>query len=238
MLTGAAALAAAFLLPATAEATRVKGKVTGHVHLRNPVWEEARDPSKHLYSFREPVPTVRTEHRALYPYIPKELCVVALADGEGPKQEPILIRVGGGRTAPVTIVVTPGTQLQFQNTDPFTHRLYGVGVDDFKPSDTNKGGLRTWTVPKAGAFEIRDEAAPSLRMWVVADASVAAIAYPSLQGEFVLQVQEPGAYRVQVYFAGEKVGPEIPVAVDQRDVDLRTPIVVAKKGDAKADAKD
>lgn len=89
---------------------------------------------------REPSPTVRTDFRRLFPHIPKELCVALLStEAQKPPKTPILIRVGGGRTTPVTIVVPPGTQLQFKNTDPFKHRLYGVGIKTFQPNDTIKG---------------------------------------------------------------------------------------------------
>jgi plastocyanin len=217
----------------TADATKVKGVVAGFQNLENPVWEEAKDPERHLYSFREVVPTVRAEFRRLFPHAPKEICVAALAPEKQQAHEPILIRVGGGRTTPVTIVVTPGTQLQFQNTDPFTHRLYGVGIGTFAASETVKGGVRTWTVPSAGTFEIRDEAAPSLRMWVIGEPTVSAIAYPSLKGEFLLSVAQPAEYKLQVYFAGKKVGPELAVKIDQKDVDLsRAPLNVAPKAPA------
>lgn len=223
----AALVAAATLaLPASALAQRIRGKVTGFRQLLNPVWDEARASERHLYSFREPVPTVPSELRRLFPHIPKELCVAILAEEKQPPQKPILIRVGGGRTTPVTIVVTPGTQLQFQNTDPFTHELYGVGIKTFGPAETRKGGTRTWTVPGPGTFEIRDKAAPSLRMWVIGEPKVAGIAYPSMSGDFVITAPGPGAYTVQAYFAGQTVGKARPVTVD-RDVDLsRQPIDV------------
>ncbi|HVU04568.1 MAG TPA: hypothetical protein VHE30_22575 [Polyangiaceae bacterium] len=212
---------------ADAEAARIKGSVVGYQNLLNPVWEESKDPDRHAYSFREPVPTVRGEFRRLFPHIPKELCIAAFAAEKQPVQKPILIRVGGGRTTPVTIVVTPGTELQFQNTDPFPHRLYAVGVGTFTASDTVKGGVRSWSVPAAGTYEVRDEAAPSLRMWIVGDPTLAGIAYPSMKGEFALGVEGDGDYRVQAFFAGKKVGPEIPVKV-KGDVDLaKTPIKVA-----------
>lgn len=109
-----------------AEAAKVKGKVAGFRALLNPVWEEARDPKKRGYWFRNG-PQVEPEYRHLYPHIPKELCIVALAEEkQAPQKTAILIRVGGGRTTPVTIVVPPGQQLQFHNTDPFKHRLFGV----------------------------------------------------------------------------------------------------------------
>jgi hypothetical protein len=227
------ALALGALCLATASsalATKIKGKIKGHQNLTNPVWDEAKDADRHLYSFREAVPTVRAEFRKLFPHIPKELCIAALAVDKQPPQQPILVRVGGGRTTPVTIVVTPGTQLQFQNTDPFTHRLYGVGVKTFLASETVKGGVRSWTVPGAGTYEIRDEAAPSLRMWVIAQPNVAALAYPSLKGEFAMNVNQPGEYRLQAYFAGEAVGDGMPIPIAQgRDVDVSArPIDVAK----------
>jgi len=227
---------------ASAEGKLIKGKVTNWMGLLNPVWDESRDPKKHAYSFREPVPTVRAEFRKLFPHIPKELCIVALADSKQPAQRTaILIRVGGGRTTPVTIVVPPGTQLQFKNTDPFKHRLFGVDVQTFRPSDVIKGAHRDWAVSSPGSYEIRDEAAPSLRMWVVADPNVAAIAYPSLKGEFALTVPSEGAYTVQAYFAGKKVGPAVPVEVKAGNVEIRAPIKVApdpKKADDKDKDKD
>lgn len=211
---------------ANVSASRIRGAVTGYQHLLNPVWEESKDP--HSYSFREPVPTVRAEFRRLFPHIPKELCVAAIAAEKQPVQKPILIRVGGGRTTPVTIVVTPGTELQFQNTDPFSHRLYIPKLGTFQASDTVKGGIRSWSVPGPGTFEIRDEAAPSLRMFVIGEPNVAAIGYPSLKGEFALSVDTPGDYRVQAFFAGKKVGPELPVKVAGPDVDLsKAPLKVA-----------
>jgi hypothetical protein len=217
------------LTAADVRAARVKGVVKGYTTLENPVWSEAKDPTRHLFSFREPVPTVRAEFRKLFPHIPKELCIAALSAEKQPAQKPMLIRVGGGRTTPVTVVATPGTQLQFQNTDPFTHRLYGVNIPTFSASDTVKGGTRSWSVPGPGTYEIRDEAAPSLRMWVIGEAQVAAVAYPSLKGEFALTLDVPGDYRVQAYFAGKKVGPERPIKVEGRDIDLsKLPLDVGK----------
>ena len=163
--------------------------------------------------------------------------MAALASTKQPADKmPVLIRVGGGRTTPVTIVVAPGTRLKFKNTDPFTHRLYGVGISTFPPNDTVKGGTRDWSVPKAGSFEVRDELAPSLRMWIVAEPNVAAIAYPSMKGEFLLTVEEPGDYTVQAFFSGKKVGNGKLVTVQTRDVDLsKDPIKVAADPKKKAE---
>jgi hypothetical protein len=223
-----------FLVPASAEAARINGRIDGFRNLLNPVWADSRDPKNHGYSFSEPVPTVRAEFRRLFPHVPKEICVAAIAATPQKAGGAIEIRVGGGRTTPVTIVVAPGTLLRFQNTDPFRHRLYGVDIKTFQPADTPRGGKREWTVTEPGIFEIRDELAPSLRTWVIADPNVAAIVYPSLKGDFSLTVAEPGDYTVQAFFAGKKVGPAVPVTVAGNDVDItRSPL---KVGDERAAA--
>jgi hypothetical protein len=212
--------------PAYAE--RISGQLAGFEHLRNPVWAEAKEPSKHGYTFRELVPTVPAQFRHLFPHIPKEICVAALSTEKQAPKPAVLVRIGGGRTTPVTIVVPPKTKLTFRNTDPFTHRLYAVGLKTFTPNDTARGSEREWTVPQAGTFEIRDELAPSLRMFVVAEANVAAIAYPSMDGRFALTVDQPGEYRVQAYFAGKPVGPALPITADGKDIPIKGPIKVAQ----------
>jgi plastocyanin len=226
------------LLSSTADAAHVKGQFTGFRSLQNPVWAEAKDPKNHGYSFREPVPTVRSEFRRPFPHIPKELCVAAIAAGAQKAQPPVLIRVGGGRTTPVTIVVTPGTRLTFQNTDPFKHKIYGVGIKTFASSETGPGATRDWSVPEAGVFEIRDEAAPSLRMWIVSEPNVATVAYPSMKGDFSLTVQEPGDYTLQAYFSGKKVGAPMPVTVTEKDLELKQPIKVDSGGPPAAASDD
>lgn len=224
-------------LPASADAAHVKGRLEGFRLLRNPVWAEAKDPTNHGYSFREAVPTVRADFRRPFPHIPKELCVALIAATPQKAPPPVLVRVGGGRTTPVTIVVTPGTRLTFQNTDPFKHRLYGVGIKTFMPAEQAQGAQREWTPSAPGTYEIRDEAAPSLRMWVVAEPNVASITYPSMKGEFAVNVQEPGEYTLQAFFAGKKVGEAVPVKVDAADVDLRAAIKVMDQKTADAEEK-
>ncbi len=187
-------------------AVPVKGRLSGHMKLLNPVWDELRDPDARSYTFREPSPTVKAEYRKLFPYIPKEVCVALVGATEQPKIKKVEMRIGGGRTTPVTLVVTPGTEITFSNTDPFPHRLYAEGVKTFGPGDTKAGGNRVWTVPEAGVYEIRDELVPSLRTWIVADPKVAAFGYPDVSGAFSVDLPVVGEFEVQVYFAGEQIG--------------------------------
>jgi hypothetical protein len=223
--------------PASADAAHVRGRLDGFRLLRNPVWAEAKDSTNHGFSFREPVPTVRAEFRRPFPHIPKELCVALIAATPQPAPKPILVRVGGGRTTPVTIVVPPGTRLTFQNTDPFKHRLYGVDIKTFLPAEQGQGASREWTPGAPGTYEIRDEAAPSLRMWIVAEPNVASISYPSLKGEFAVNVEQEGEYTLQAYFSGKKVGDAVPVKVAAADVDLKAAIRVMDQKTADAEEK-
>jgi hypothetical protein len=220
-------MALALSVATSVQAADVKGQLAGYEHLRNPVWNGAKMPENHGYAFREPVTTVPAAMRQLFPLISKEICIVALAEvGRDPK--PLSVRVSGGRTTPVTIVVPPGTELRFKNADPFEHRLYGVGSTLFPPGDMASGALRKWTVQTPGTYEIRDELAPSLRTWVVAEPRVAAVAYPSDDGRFTLDLDRPGQYTLQAYFAGAPVGPVRTVTSTGRNIDISgSPIVLA-----------
>lgn len=216
--------------PSDADATDVKGRVVGYEHLRNPMWVAAKDPERHGYSFREPVTTVPAAMRKLFPQVSKEICIVALAASPKAAGKAVSVRVSGGRTTPVTLVVTPGTELRFKNADPFDHRLYGINMTTFPASNTAKGATRRWTPQEAGRYELRDELAPSLAMWVVAEPTVAAVTMPSSDGRFTLELEEPGQYTLQAYFAGEPVGRPLPVNVERRDVDVSSkPLVLATK---------
>ncbi len=211
-----------------AEAASVRGKITGHQHLRNPVWFEAKSPDRHGYSFREPVTTVPAQLRRLTPDATKEICVVAFGRAAG-KPAPISVKVAGGRTDPVTMVVLPGTEIRFNNGDPFTHRLFGVELQTFPPAPMNKGASRRWTAKEAGTYEFRDELAPSIRSWIVAKPGVVAVAYPASDGDFELSLAA-GDYELQAYFAGAPVGRSRAVKVARRPVNLtRKPLVVATK---------
>jgi hypothetical protein len=56
-----------------------------------------------------------------------------------------------------------------------------------------------------------------------------------MKGDFALNVEEPGDYTVQAFFAGKKVGPAIPVTVAAADLDLaKTPLKVADEKSAAA----
>ena len=76
---------------------------------------------------------------------------------------------------------------------------------------------------------------------VIAEPKVAAIAYPSLKGDFLLTVDSDGPFTLQAYFSGKPAGPAKPVELKGRDVDMsRDPIKVApdkKKGKDDDDEK-
>ena len=225
-------------IPGLSLAGQVKGKLFGLEKLINPVWNEAKEVSAHRFSWREPSPTVRAEFRNLFAYAPKEVCITALAtSAQQPPALPLLITVGGGRTVPVTVVVAPGTRLHFENRDPFSHRLYGVGQSTFPASDTRALQGRDWTAPGPGKYEIRDELFPSVRSWIVVEPNVAAITYPNPAGFFVFPQLAPGEYTVRAYFAGGPTGTPKTFTLAGATVDIAVPVVegaekMAKSADA------
>jgi hypothetical protein len=67
-------------------------------------------------------------------------------------------------------------------------------------------------------------------MWVIAEPALAASTFPSSDGRFTLNVDQPGQYTVQAFFAGEPVGRPLSVTVEKRDVDVSSrPLVLAIK---------
>jgi hypothetical protein len=222
----------AFALPCFALAAQIKGKVVGFEKLLNPVWNEAKDVSAHRFTWREPSPTVRADLRNLSAFPPKEICIAAIAtSAQQAPPLPLLITVGGGRTTPVTVVVTPGTRLHFENRDPFPHKLYGVGQSTFPAGETAPLAARDWTAPGPGRYEIRDELSPSVRAWVVVDPNVAAVAYPARDGSFLIPQLSPGEYTVHAYFGGSPVGAPKSFVLGYVNVDIA--LSVAEGGDAK-----
>jgi len=221
LVAAAAALLALPLAAIAAGPVTVKGKTAGGGKLINPVWDEAKDPKLQRYTFREPSATVRADVRVLTAYLPKEVCIAALVDGEAqPLKAPLRVVVAGGRTSPVTLVVAKGQQLQFENQDPFPHKLYVVGADQkgFAAVETAPGKARGWTPPGAGKYEIRDKLAPSVRSWIVVEPHAAAVAYPDRKGDFQIDL-DPGKYKLKGYFKGEPTGNELDVNVTPAPVE-------------------
>lgn len=225
-------------VPMTAFAgVAIKGKVTNLQELLNPVWNEAKDPAKRRYTFREPAATVPPEARVLRGHISKELCIVALGDGAAPLKTPIRIRVEGGRTSAVTIVVPPGQQLQFENHDPFPHNIYEVsGKGGFAEGIMQPDGQRTWTPPGPGKYELRDKLAPSLRSWVVVDPKAVAQVFPNRKGDFQMQL-EPGNYELRAFFNGDAVGEVLPVEVKPGPAEQLITVPLKAGPDKKPDPK-
>jgi len=210
----------------------MKGKVTGFEKLLNPVWNEAKEPKLHRYTFREPSPTVRPDVRTLTGYLPKELCIVALTADKAPTPKvPLRVTIAGGRTSPVTLVVAEGQQLQFVNNDPFPHKIYDTGNKGLNAVELGPTKSRSWTPPGPGKYEIRDQNTPSLRSWIVVEPRAVAVGYPTRKGDFAIDL-EPGAYKLRGYFNGEPVGKEIDITVAPVPVEqpIRLPLPVGAGG--------
>jgi hypothetical protein len=215
---------------ALAAAVTVKGKTTGSNKLLNPVWNESKDPNLHRFTFREPSPTVRPDVRTLTGNLRKELCIAALVADKAPTPKvPLRMKIIGGRTDPVTLVVAEGQQIQFENLDPFPHKLYDTGSKGLSAVETAASKSRSWTPPGPGKYEIRDQSSPSVRSWIVVEPRVVSVGYPDRKGDFAIDL-EPGKYKLRGYFNGEPVGTELDISVNPLPAEqqLKLPLVVGE----------
>ncbi len=224
---GAIALALLTLPGVAFAAVTAKGKLSGADKLLNPVWNEAKDPNARRYTFREPSPTVRPDVRTLTGHLPKELAIVVLGDKGTPSKVPVTVSIAGGRTSPVTIVVPEGQQINFENKDPFPHKIYDTGGKGLGAVETAPAKSRSWTPPAPGKYEIRDQFAPSVRSWVVVEPRAIASTYPDRKGDFAIEL-EPGPHKLRGYFNGEPVGQELDVVITPFPTEqpLKAPLVV------------
>jgi hypothetical protein len=225
---GACVTAAASLAGAPAAAAPVRGRVAGLEGLLNPVWNEARDVASHRYTWREQSPTVLDKFRHLTAAPGKELCLVAFGEG-APAREVVPVRLGGGRTSPVTVVVSPGATLDLLNRDAFRHRPYVVNQPSLQPADIKAGENRQWKVPGPGVYELRDELFPSVRSWVVVEPNAVARAYPAPDGSFAFANLPPGDYTLRAYFNGAPVSAARAVKVGDKLVELKDPLALEGK---------
>jgi plastocyanin len=212
-----------FLLPTAVLAATAKGRVTNTHDLLNPVWNEAKDPNARRFTFREPAASVPPDSRVLRGHISKELCLVALKDGAQALKTPLRIKIAGGRTSFVTLVVPPGQEIRFENHDPTPHAIYEVsGAGGFTKGTMQPDGSRSWTPPGPGKYEIRDELSPSLRSWVVVEPKAVKSVYPNRKGEFAMEL-EPGTYDLRAYYNGEPVGEVLPVEIKPAPAEQQLP---------------
>ncbi len=230
----AAILLTSFAGGTLAGAPNVKGKISGQDKLFPEVYAEAAKPESKKWTWREPSPAVEAKYRPLSANPSRDICIAAMSSAGQPAGEPIRLTVTGGRVYPTTIVVAPGTQIAFKNSDPFKHRLYAVSQATLKAEDLQGNQMRSWSPPGAGKFEIRDELFPSVRTWIVVDSQTVATVFPGKDGNFALTLPA-GDYVLKAFFNGKPVGkPTQILAKDKSTLDMKDPLNVGGEG---SDAK-
>ena len=226
-------LAAALLAPASqAVPPNLNGKVGGLDKVFPDVYLEAAKVDSRRWTWREPSTLVGAQYRSLSVDPTRDVCVVVLSSAGGSPQDAILMKVGGGRITPSTIVVSPGTKLSFKNVDPFPHRMFTTTTNGtWKPEVTLSNTVRQWTAPQGqNTFEIRDELFPSVRGFVVVHPQAIVQTYPARDGTFHFNLP-PGEYFLEAY-VGRKSAKAVPVTVKGKGVvDIKDPLNLAEGGD-------
>lgn len=224
----------AFAVPA-------KGKVINAQDLLNPVWNEAKDAKSNRYYFMEPASTVPADVRILRGHFQKELCVAITTDQDTQKRT-WKVKIEGGRTSPVTYVISTGDEIEFSNKDPWDHSLYAVEPNaGFGEAVMKSGGPpRTWLPPGPGTYELRDKFFPSVRSWIVVVPKLLKSFFPTRKGDLQVDL-EPGTYTLQGYFNGKAVGESASVTIkpgaNNADVSLGDLKVGVAPKDEKKDEK-
>jgi hypothetical protein len=227
---GVLVFAGTLAVPGNAAGPNVKGKIAGQDKLVPEVYAEATKPESRRWTWREPSPSVDSKWRTLSAAPSRDICIAALSTGNQPAQEPIRMTLTGGRVFPTTIVVSPQTQLAFKNFDPFKHRLYVVGQPTMKPDDLQPNGVRSWTAPGPGTYQVRDELFPSVRTWIVVEPQVVASVFPGRDGAFGFTLSS-GEYILKAYFQGKPVGRPAQVNAKERgSFELKDPLNVSEGG--------
>ena len=202
------ALSSLFLAPSLVAAPpNVKGKVVGQEKLSVAVYAEAANPGSKRWSWREPSMAVDSKFRNLSPQITREICLVAANNGQNsPDGTSLLVKVTGGRTNPVTIVVRPETTLEFLNTFVGRSEVLKMPAGQRAQFKT-PGGMQK--------IEIRDPGFPSIRSYVLTDPNVVQSVYPTADGSFTFSLTT-GEYFVKAYFGGKQVGKQVAVSAKER----------------------
>jgi plastocyanin len=132
--------------------------------------------------------------------------VVLTGPGIAEATQPVGVRVEGGRCRPGTVVVTPGTTLDINNTDIVTHELYAVaqGTDNrvLAAEATSPRTHRQMQFAQAGVYELRDVRQPSFRCWVIAGPGQGRVLLPNAAGAVAATGLADGDYTIKVYFEG------------------------------------
>jgi hypothetical protein len=210
----------------------IRGRVIGQEKLLPEVYAEAAKPDSHRWTWREPSPAVDPRVRTLSANVPRDVCIAATSAQTAGPQEPVLMKISGGRIVPTTLVISPKTKIVLKNVDPFPHKAYIVGNKAFNAEVIQPNATREWTAPDGnGRYELRDELYPSVRTWVVVDPQVLQITYPGRDGAFALTLPA-GDYVLKPYFQGKRVGKSTSVvAKDRGTFEIKDPLNLAEGGD-------
>lgn len=197
-------------------AADLRGTLTGAAEL-TPAARE-RDPRRRDFYWEVPNGVVPiTTPRA---DVERDLAVVLTGPGVEESSQPASLVLEGGRCRPGTLVVSPATVINVENTDLLSHELYVVprgATERVVPAErTSPRARRQFSVGRAGVFEVRDARDPAFRCWIAAGPGQGRVLRVDAQGAFRTANLADGEYTVKVYYEGTERASQ-PVAVAGRE---------------------
>lgn len=204
----------AAVIPATlAQAAPVKGTVTLPAELRSgrrfPGYWRVENGS---------VPITPAANRS------ESVVVLAGAKGQAPPARTVTVEIAGLMANPSTVVVGPGSVIEFKNSDKVPHDLYIPAGESVMPIQRlAAGALRHQKFSAPGAYEVRCALTPHVSVSVVVvDTPHFAIA--DEKGAFKIPDAPDGKATLRVVHHGRIVHEEpVEVKAGARDVELRVP---------------
>jgi hypothetical protein len=194
---------------------KLKGKVDGFTQLTSEAQANATKSETRRFQWREGSASVKPEFRTKGVNPAHQIVVALLAAAKPGPALPVSLTLAGLGYLPGTWVVQPSTAIRFVNADVFPHKPSVVGVPEWKSEVIAATGRRDWTAPAtAGAFELRDDAFPSARGFLVVEPNVAGTASPAADGSFTIDVPA-GEYTLRAYFEGKAIGEARTVTVSE-----------------------
>ena len=154
----------------------------------------------------------------------ESVVVLAGAKGQAPPARTVTVELAGLIATPSTVVIGPGSVIEFKNSDKVPHDLYIPGGESVMPIQRlAAGALRHQKFQAPGNYEVRCALTPHVSVSVVV-VDTPHFAVADDKGAFKIADAPDGKATLRVIHQGRIVHEEpVEVKAGAKDVELRVP---------------